>query len=214
MAKCSLCSTKKGKRYCSPLEKVICPKCCAENRAVKITCNDDCRYLEKMDFQKKRSEEKEFSTLMGDVGHGQHDDIFQQSGVASMAFEVESFVGRLFLDGELKMTDTGVYEAYKTVYAIHYQGKVEAEVHLDDLTQDLLQQFKDKNAAWKKNLDQDMIGKVYLRLMISVKAMSGGRFGEYGYLNYLKNNLATDIGEGEFIMEDKFGSKTIQTIDP
>lgn len=213
MAKCWLCSTKKGKRYCSPLDKVICPICCAENRIVKITCNDDCRCLEGIDFQKKRSEEKEFSALMASVGHGQHDDIFKQPAVASMAYEVESLVVRLFLTGKTRMTDTAVYEAFKTVYAIHYQGKHIGKGRLDELTKILLQQFKTKSPAWKANMDQEMIGEVYLRLMTSVKNMSGGRWGEYGYLNYLKNNLGQDVGEKEFIAEDKFGRKTVRTID-
>ena len=54
-----------------------------------------------------------------------------------------------------------------------------------------------------------MIGRVYLRLMISIKKMSGGRMGNYGYLNYLKNNLDPSIPEGKFISEDKFGNKSI-----
>jgi hypothetical protein len=49
------------------------------------------------------------------------------------------------------------------------------------------------------------MGQVYLRLMISVKKMSGGRFGEHGYLNYLKNNLGEDLSDDEFTAEDKFG---------
>jgi hypothetical protein len=41
-------------------------------------------------------------------------------------------------------------------------------------------------------MGEEMIGQVFLRLMISINKMSGGRMGEYGYLNYLRNNL----GEG------------------
>ena len=36
---------------------------------------------------------------------------------------------------------------------------------------------------------QDLIGQVILRIIISVKKMTGGQFGAYGYLNYLKNNI-------------------------
>ena len=57
-------------------------------------------------------------------------------------------------------------------------------------------------------MDENMIGQVYLRLMISTNKMSGGRMGNQGYLNYLKNNLREPIPEGKFVVEDKFGNKS------
>ena len=61
-------------------------------------------------------------------------------------------------------------------------------------------------------MERNKIGQVFLRLMISVKKMSGGRFGEFGYLNYLKNNLGNINRKGQFIAEDKFGNKTLQQL--
>ena len=127
MAKCGLCSNKKGKRYCSPLDKIICPICCAENRMVKIDCNEDCRYLEGVSFQQKRLEDKEFSELMSRVGHGQYDDIFQQSDIAMIALEIESLVRDSYVKGDIGLTDTSVYEAYKAVYRILFQRKGKKE---------------------------------------------------------------------------------------
>ena len=212
MAKCSLCSTKKGKRYCSPLDKVICPICCAKNRLVKIDCNEECRHLEGVAFQQKRLKEKRFSELMSSVGHGQHDDIFQQPVVASVAFEVESLVRDAYLEGDVRITDEVVYEVYKAVYAICFQNEQIEESHLDGLTKELLEQYETNGRAWKANLDEDMIGQVYLRLMISVKNMTGGRMGNYGYLNYLKNNIGQSLSDEEFIVEDRFGNKVTRTI--
>ena len=208
MAKCGLCSKKKGKRYCSPIDRVICPVCCAESRGQKIDCNEDCRYLEGAVFEKKRKEEKKYSQLMGEVGHGQFDDIFQQPAVAEMACDIESFVRDAYIRGNVGITDTLVREAYKAVYAIHFEQK-QIELNQDDLTKGLLNQYETNSPIWKENLDEEMIGRVYLRLMISIKNMSGGRMGNYGYLNYLKNNLGQSIPGGKFIAEDKFGNKSI-----
>ena len=208
MAKCGLCSKKKGKRYCSPIDRVICPVCCAESRGQKIDCNEDCRYLEGAVFEKKRKEEKKYSQLMGEVGHGQFDDIFQQPAVAEMACDIESFVRDAYIRGNVEITDTLVREAYKAVYAIHFEQK-QIELNQDDLTKGLLNQYETNSPIWKENLDEEMIGRVYLRLMISIKNMSGGRMGNYGYLNYLKNNLGQSIPVGKFIVEDKFGNKSI-----
>jgi 3-hydroxyisobutyrate dehydrogenase-like beta-hydroxyacid dehydrogenase len=41
-----------------------------------------------------------------------------------------------------------------------------------------------------------------------VKNMSGGRMAEFGYLNYLKNNLVRRDENGAIVVEDKFGKKT------
>lgn len=54
------------------------------------------------------------------------------------------------------------------------------------------------------------MGKVYLRLMISVKAMTGSPFGEYGCRNYHKNNFDQDVPDGGVIVEDKYGRKRVE----
>ena len=213
MAKCGLCSTKKGKRYCSPLDKVICPPCCAKNRLIKIDCNEGCRHLEGVNFQQKRLEDKKFSELISSVGHGQYDDIFQEPAVAFIAFEVESMVRDVYVRGNIRITDRLVYEAYKNVYAIHFQENHIEESRLDEITRDLLEQHETNSSAWKANMAEEMIGKVYLRLMISVKKMTGGRWGDYGYLNYLKNNLGQSLSDKEFIVEDRFGNRTRRKIN-
>lgn len=213
MAKCSLCGTKKGKRYCSPLDKVICPICCAKNRQVNISCREDCRYLEGLALQQKRTEDKAFSELMRGVEHGKFDDIFQRPDVAGIAFEIESLVRDIYVSRDVRMTDSVVKDAYQTLYAIHFQGKQVEVDKLNEVTKMLLGQYEEKSSAWKANVEEDMLGEVYLRLMMSVKNMSGGRWGDYGYLNYLKNNLGLGPGEDEFITEDMFGNKMTQRLD-
>lgn len=210
MAKCWLCSTKKAKRYCSPLDKVICPTCCATNRLKKIDCNEDCRYLSGVALQIKRVGEKEFSELMNRVPHGDHDDIFKEPAVAFMAYDIETFVRDIYVGEAIRITDKTVREAYKSVYAIHFKGETIEEDQLDELTKELLELYSRNIDIWKYNMNGEMIGQVFLRLMISVKNMSGGRMGEFGYLNYLKNNLGRRDENEAVVVEDKFGRKTIE----
>jgi len=179
---------------------------------VKIDCNEDCRHLEGASFQEKRSEDREFSELMGRVGHGQFDDIFQREDVAEMAFEIEYLVRGFYVRGDMPMTDTSVYEAYKAVYKVMLQRKSGEHTQTDELVEALLTQYEASHRAWREKLDEETIGQVYLRLMISVKAMRGGQFGEYGYLNYLKNNLGPDLPADEIVTEDKFGNKIRQKL--
>lgn len=210
MAKCGLCSTKKGKRFCAPLDKVICPVCCAESRVRKIDCNPECRYLEGEAFQKKKEEEKKYARLMGEVGHGQFDDIFQESAVAEMAYDIESLVLEMYEKSDFQLTDPQAREAYRTIYEIHSERKEVETDQLDTLTRSLFDQYETRRPIWMEALDETIIGQVYLRLMISINKMSGGRMGNKGYLNYLKNNFDLSVPEGKFVMEDKFGNKSVR----
>ncbi len=212
MAKCWFCKTTKGKRYCSPIENILCPVCCAENRLKKIDCNEDCRYLEGVAFQKKREEEKEFSSLMESIPHGQYDDIFQETEVALMAGKIETFVLNRYVSGQLNLTDKTVYEAYKLIFKVYFDSQPSEEYEFDLFSQELVKLYLDNKKIWEKKMSHNKIGQVFLRLMISIKMMSGGQFGEFGYLNYLKNNFENIDKDGQFIVEDKFGNKTLRTL--
>ncbi|MFP4086734.1 MAG: hypothetical protein ACLFUL_08065 [Desulfobacteraceae bacterium] len=192
------------------MDKVICPVCCAESRVRKIDCNPDCRYLEGEAFQKKKEEEKKYARLMGEVGHGQFDDIFQEPAVAEMAYDIETLVLEMYEKSDFQLTDPQVREAYRTIYEIHSEQKEVETDQLDTLTRSLFDQYETRRTIWLEGLDETMIGQVYLRLMISINKMSGGRMGNKGYLNYLKNNLDLSVPEGKFVMEDKFGNKSVR----
>jgi hypothetical protein len=207
MVKCWFCKTQKGKRYCAPIDNVLCPICCGENRLKRIDCIEECRYLEGLAYQKNRTEEKEFSELMASVPHAEHNDIFKEMDVALMAGEIETFVRNIYVNGNILITDKSVYESYKRIYQIHVNNQIQEENQLDELTQELFKLYKRNIKMWEFNMERSKIGQVFSRLMISIKKMSGGRIGEFGYLNYLKNNLGNaNLGE-TFMAEDKFGNK-------
>jgi len=207
MLKCWFCKTKKGKRYCAPIDNFLCPICCGENRLKRIDCVEKCRYLNGITYQKNRTDDKEFSELMARVPHGEHNDIFKDIDVALMAGEIETFVRNIYVNANIRITDKMVYESYKKIYQIHVNNKIQEEYQLDELTQELCKLYKNNIKMWEFNMERSKIGQVFLRLMISIKKMSGGRMGEFGYLNYLKNNLGNvNLGE-TFIVEDKFGNK-------
>ncbi len=208
MAKCWLCSDKKGKRYCSPLDRVICPVCCGTSRLTKIDCNADCHYLGGVAYQKKRAGQKEFAELMNQVPHGQYDDIFQEPSVAIMAYQIETLIRDIYMNASIRITDTIVYEAYKTIYRIYFQREQAGETQPDELTEKLMALYARNIKIWKVHMNEGKIGQVFLRLMVSVKNMTGGRMGEFGYLNYLKNNLGKRNKDEGVVVEDKFGYKT------
>jgi len=130
-----------------------------------------------------------------------------------MAGEIEAFVRNIYIADNIRITDQKVYESYKLIYRMFFDDKPSEEHQIDDLTQNLLYLYTHHIKMWEKNIGRDKIGQVLLRLMISVKMMSGSKFGEFGYLNYLKNNLGDNtLGEGQIITEDKFGNKKTQQL--
>jgi hypothetical protein len=50
---CSICETRKEKRFCLAVHGRICPQCCGEQREVTLDCPSDCVYL-----QQARAHEK------------------------------------------------------------------------------------------------------------------------------------------------------------
>jgi len=43
---CSICETRKEKRFCPAVHGRICPQCCGEQREVTLDCPSDCVYLQ------------------------------------------------------------------------------------------------------------------------------------------------------------------------
>lgn len=55
MSACPYCTKRKGKRPCPALGGLICSSCCGEHRLVRISCPNDCVYLDSgSDYQQKR----------------------------------------------------------------------------------------------------------------------------------------------------------------
>ena len=43
--KCTICKTRRSKRYCPGLRENLCPQCCGQEREESIACPFDCEYL-------------------------------------------------------------------------------------------------------------------------------------------------------------------------
>ena len=212
MSKCWYCKTKKGRRYCSPIENILCPTCCAKNRLKNIDCSKDCRYLEGASIHAAREEDKKFINLMSSVPHGQYNDIFKDRDVALVSAEIELFILDYYLNGRIQITDKMVYECYKNLYKIQSENKVLETDELNDLMQRLIDLYDERIPEWLSFIKKDKINQIFLRLMYSIKQISGGIMGEFGYLNFLKNNLLNPNLDGQFIVEDKFKRKSIKSI--
>jgi len=181
--KCGYCGQKAAKRYCPSLDKLLCPVCCGTNRLKNISCKDDCRYLDHEEYQQKVRKQKEFNAILAEIPHSEHNDVFKNEKVASIAYQFESFFADCYIKGDFNLTDQKVKTALTKVYFLKFKNE---HIKADDFMTVLLQLYEQIS---NKGDSQDLIGKVILRIIISIKKMTGGQFGAYGYLNYLKNNI-------------------------
>ena len=63
MTSCAYCHHRKGKRPCPALGGLICSPCCGAHRMTRISCPNDCVYLDSgSDYQQQRLGEQ-FSPL-------------------------------------------------------------------------------------------------------------------------------------------------------
>jgi len=62
MATCPMCTSRKGKRYCPALDKLICSKCCAAHRLGLIQCPPDCEHLASEHYQLARRKQRATSS--------------------------------------------------------------------------------------------------------------------------------------------------------
>jgi len=198
---------------CPALNGLICSQCCGEHSAVDIACTADCSYLKNVLIGRQNQEislevERGIRDVNPDVlGY----DIYEKTEEhARMAFTIESSFRNNYLAGQ-PVNDAGVMELLKLIHRRYYCRK---EVYTQD---ERLGHSLDTFEALKKSFDEILPEaeqeKVIMRLLLSIKNISGGRFGDYGYLNYLKNNLVLNKQkEGGYIVEDKWGNMVWETL--
>ena len=68
---CSLCETRKEKRFCPAIHGRICPQCCGEQREVTLDCPSDCVYL-----QQAREHEKPGSSHARELTEQDRESLF------------------------------------------------------------------------------------------------------------------------------------------
>ena len=181
--KCSLCWKKAAKRYCPSLDQLICPVCCGTNRLRNISCQEDCRYLDHEEYLQETRKQKELNAILAEVPHSENNDIFKNERAASIAYQFESFFADCHIKGDFDLRDLKVKNGLTNLYFLKFEGE---NIKTDDFMVVLIELYDQISSKYDS---QDLIGKVILRMIISIKKMTGGQFGAYGYLNYLKNNI-------------------------
>ena len=105
---CSLCQTRKEKRSCPALGRMICPVCCATKRLVEINCPSDCPHLtasrEHPAAVVRRQQELDVAALLPSMA-----GLTERQN--QLFFLFQSVIARSRPDGLARLTDEDVADA-------------------------------------------------------------------------------------------------------
>lgn len=120
MSSCVYCHQRKGKRPCPALGGLICSLCCGEHRLVRVSCPNDCAYLDTgSDYQQKRLAEqfmparRELYRELGNLGGGKAVALFNLIEVVTFSY----FEGRR--DGQDAEVIAAIQALRRTLSPLH-----------------------------------------------------------------------------------------------
>lgn len=109
------------------------------------------------------------------------------------------------------LDDADVIVALKAIY--HNVYKHEDSPPATCFAKSMTRYVKEMLAQrFEGSVPPDLQEKIILRMMLSVKNIGGGPFGNRGYINYVKNNILSRVAEGKYVMEFGDGTRVYKDI--
>jgi hypothetical protein len=185
--KCVICGQKKGKRFCLAEDDYICSLCCETSRQMEISCPEKCEHLEKREEYQVR---REINKKVNSSFHDETDDIFQVDEVIEFATPLEMFFIEKFYDDE-NVNDNDIYEALSKLY-LFQTGKSDLKKAENKECEELIfEKFYELDKEFPK-LSKDLKTRSVLRILKSIKEISGGIFGNRNYLELIYSQFNKD----------------------
>ena len=160
MATCTICDTRKGKRYCTARGEDICTQCCAAEREVTINCPYSCGYLRESRLHEKRPLNE------AEMPHRDiriDDEFLRRSSTVLMLMAA-------FMNGALHVTpnatDRDAREALEALVASFKEGK--EVVPEGAIAAGIVEQFREKLGEFIKGLKDRDAGPFADRVFIGV----------------------------------------------
>jgi hypothetical protein len=197
---CSLCETRKEKRFCSALHARICAACCGTHRELILDCPSDCSYL-----QQARGYERFRPELFEDERWFAHvqveEDLLDAHSVLLQAF-LESITQSALANSSLR--DRDVIDALTALVAVSRRASIPACImnrRPPSLAQQaVIEELRDVIADYDEE-GRD-IGDTHLRDSDALKALvfvlrlaldrSSGRPLSRGFLDFLRTEFKED----------------------
>lgn len=179
MSKCVLCNQNKAKRLCAGISGIICSLCCGTKREKEIICFESCEYLKQgKDYQSSRA----VSKLVNKNFNEQAEDIFNDDSAAEFVFPLEKFFIERFYN-DPSVNDNDIYAALEKLYS-YLTGMIK-ELKPVNQCQELIFIEFEKMDKKTKRIGIDFKNQAILRILKSIKNVSGGILGNRNYLEMI-----------------------------
>jgi hypothetical protein len=189
VATCTICDTRKGKRYCTARGEDICTQCCATEREVTINCPYSCGYLRESRLHEKRP--------LDEAGMPHRDvkidnEFLQKSEMVLML--IAAFFNRA-LQPVPNATDRDAREALEALVASFREGK--EIVPEGEIAAGIVERFREKMGEFIKELQDREAGpfadRVFLGILVFMARVAygydNGKPLSRSYVHYLRSTF-------------------------
>jgi len=209
---CSLCETRKEKRFCPAAHVRICPQCCGEQREVTLDCPSDCVYL-----QQAREHEKPGSSHTREMTAQDRESLFpnvnieeaflyQQENLLlgiSFALAKSARADRNLRDSDLIAALASLGKTYETLVqsGLHYDASAPnpPQQAIIDEIKAMLREYREveqKNRGFSALRDADILkGIAFIARM--AHGRTNGRSRSRAYIEFLFQQFPEKIGGTE-----------------
>lgn len=191
MAICVLCKKVKAKRYCVALEQDICPLCCGRNRLKTIKCPNSCSFLIKGETSQTL---KKINTLISETFVTKEDDVFLHPKVVlELATPFESSLCYNFID-KTHISDDDIFDFLTKLYfySTNELSEINPEREFEFIILELYKEIFNKST-----LSDELKSLCLLRILRSIKYISGGAFGNRNYISFTYSKFCDLIQPAE-----------------
>ena len=181
---CTICETRKQKRFCPAVHGRICPQCCGEQREVTVDCPSDCVYLQQArQHEKPRSlEALNRDALFPKVEIGDQFLYEQEHLILGLSFALakSARTDRGIRDSDLISALTALAGSYQTLATsgLHYERAGTNIIHqaIAAEIQNMVKEYREaeqKNAGYSRLRDSDVLRALVFLLRMGLTRTSG-----------------------------------------
>lgn len=192
---CTICETRKDKRFCLAVHGRICPQCCGEQREVTLDCPSECVYLQQArQHERPRSAEDLndaelfLKVELGDQFLYEHEHLIMG---LSYALAKRARADRSLNDRDLIAAVTSLAKTYETLSnsGLHYESPTTSlgQQAITDEVQNMIKEYREaeqKHIGYSRLRDSDVLkGLVFLVRM--AHGRTSGRPKSRAFVDFL-----------------------------
>ena len=192
---CTICETRKEKRFCPAVHGRICPQCCGQQREVTLDCPSDCPYLQQArEHEKPRpAEQIDRASLFLQVEISEQFTYEREHLLMGLSYALVKAAGadRNLNDGDLISALTAMCTSYERLVnsGLHYQQPVagRAQHAVAAQVEEMIKQYREaeqKQLGYSSLRDGDVLKSLVFLLRLA-QGRTSGRPKSRAFIDFL-----------------------------